>query len=79
MREQYNHLLSLLKKNAKYQSKGDYSPIPEDEMYYFNKSHQALFSCVPDGEVRLAIINRSGYHVALYYDNLINRPHGEDL
>ena len=79
LREQYNHLLSLLKKNGKYEPQGLYSPILNTEFSYESNPHKAVFSYMPDGEVWLAIISHSGYCVALYYDNLKNRPHGEDL
>ncbi|MDY6367677.1 MAG: UvrD-helicase domain-containing protein [Clostridia bacterium] len=56
-------------------------PIPEDEDCNYEiavnkKDYKTRFSYSPDGEVLLAIF---GYHVCLYYDNLKNRPHGEDL
>ena len=71
MGEQFNYLLSLLKDNEKYVYIEPDSSNPSD--------YKARFSYIPDGEVWLAIINRSGRHVCLYYDNLKNRPHGEDL
>ena len=84
LREQYNHLLSLLMKNEKYHPVSSYSPLPEDEdcnyeLFVHNKDYKAVFSYIPDGEVWLTILDRGGYHVCLYYDNLRNRPHGEDL
>ena len=91
LNEQYNQLLSLLKANVKYNPLGSYSPIPleercENEILLRNKDYRARFGCVSsdasesvDGEIILTILNRRGYRVSLYYDNLNNRPHGEDL
>lgn len=81
LREQYNQLLYLLNNNEKYMPIAAYSPIPEDEDCNYEiavnkKDYKTRFSYSPDGEVLLAIF---GYHVCLYYDNLKNRPHGEDL
>lgn len=84
IREQYNYLLALLY-DAKYKPLQLYSPIPEDDDHYYdNPSYRAHFDydLIEDeriGDVCLAIIDRGGYHVTLYYDNLNNRPKGEDL
>lgn len=91
LNEQYNHLLSLLAENEKYRPLGTYSPIPieEDcgtEIFLNKKDYKARFSYVSpteseesNGEVWLSILNRRGNRVCLYYDNLKNRPRGEDL
>ena len=89
--EQYNKLLSLLNGNEKYKPLGTYAPIPLDEsvdtkIFLRNKDYKARFGYVSpdapeniDGEVWLTILNRRGNRVCLYYDNLKNRPQGEDL
>ena len=80
MQEQYNNLLSLLAENKKYNPIDPVTPIPADKNSKTDiKDYKTRFSDFDEGEVWLAIINRSGYHVCLYYDNLRNRPHGEDL
>ena len=86
LREQYNRLLSQLSVNEKYKPLQENRPIPSDELFYMtNKDHRARFGYTSDGqesivgEVWLAITSRSSYRVSLYYDNLKNRPHGEDL
>lgn len=91
LNEQYNHLLSLLVENEKYVPLGTYSPIPpeencETEIFLNKKDYKARFSYVSpngheesEGEVWLSILNRRGNRVCLYYDNLNNRPQGEDL
>ena len=91
LNEQYNHFLSLLTENEKYRPMGTYSLIPieencETEILLKKKDYKARFSYVShneseesDGEVWLSILNRRGYRVCLYYDNLMNRPQGEDL
>jgi len=89
--EQYNHLLSLLNTNEKYKHVDIYAPIPDEEkidseILLRNKDYKVRFRYVPkdtdessEGEVWLSILNRRGYRVCIYYDNLKNRPHGEDL
>ena len=86
LREQYNRLLSQLSTNEKYKPLQENLPIPSDEKLYFsNTEHKARFGYysdgqeMNDGEVWLAITNRTDYRVSLFYDNLKNRPHGEDL
>ena len=87
LREQYNHLLVLLQGNEKYKPLEEYCLIPtDDELYYLDQKYKACFDYSASdstgdtiGEVWLSILNRSGYHVSLYYDNLKNRPNGEDL
>lgn len=91
LNEQYNHLLSLLVENEKYVPLGTYSPIPpeencETEIFLNKKDYRVRFSYVSpngheesEGEVWLSILNRRGNRVCLYYDNLNNRPKGEDL
>lgn len=85
LREQYNNLLSLLRANEKYKSLEDNQPIPDNStiaafpgqnykarfVYYNLNSPEEL-----SGEVWLMLLSSS---VNLYYDNLKNRPRGEDL
>ena len=78
-KEHYNHLLTMLNNSEKYEAIAPCDPIPEDELLYFSEGYQAHFNYNTDGEVWLMINDRTGYRVALYYDNLKNRPHGEDL
>ena len=85
LREQYNRLLSQLSANDKYKPLQENQPIPSEELFYFsNTDHKCRFGILDDtgavyGEVWFMITNRAGYRVTLYYDNLKNRPHGEDL
>ena len=86
LREQYNNLLSSFEKNKKYRPITKNLVIPDDELFYWsNKKYKARYEAVATGsrkiagEVWFAIVEQGGYRVGLYYDNLKNRPHGEDL
>lgn len=86
LREQYNNLLALFQTSKKYKPIQVSRAIPKDDFFYWtNTEYKSRFSVVSDsrqeinGEVWFAIIDKGGYRVGLYYDNLNNRPHGEDL
>jgi len=86
LREQYNNLLSTFEKSKKYKPIGKNLAIPDDDFFYWtNKKYKSRFEAIStgresmNGEVWFAIVEQGGYRVGLYYDNLKNRPHGEDL
>ena len=83
----YNTLLDQFENNAKYIADGDNEVIPstEDvsyEMTVHNKQYAAAF-CLkdnPNGSVWFTINEKYGdYRIAIFYDNLENHSHGEDL
>ena len=52
---------------------------PERSLHFFARLMQGM-SSIADGDVWFMIHkNGSRYNLGLYYDNLHNRPHGEDL
>lgn len=86
-REQYDHLLSLLKTNEKYkfvsEQRSDDIPLDSRAVIPGVGEFKACFSYSDPtleevtGEVWLTFFNNN--RVCLYYDNLKNRPRGEDL
>lgn len=88
IRIEYNNLLQQFNNNSKYITIKDNKPIPEDEdisyeMSIHNKRYEAVFYLKADitqGVVWFMIDEFYGkYYIAIYYDNLNNRPNGEDL
>ena len=85
LREQYNNLLSLFEKSKKYRPITAILYVPDDDLFYCsNKKYKSRFEVISDrieaidGEVWFSF-DEDGNHLSLYYDNLKNRPHGEDL
>lgn len=84
----YNTLLQQFNNNSKYITIEDNKPIPEDErisygMSLHNKRYEAVFYLkenITQGCVWFMISEAYGdYYIAIFYDNLNNRPNGEDL
>lgn len=84
----YNNLLHQFNNNSKYVTTGVNEPIPEDEdisyeMSIHNKRYEAAFhpkENITQGCVWFTICEfRSKYYIAIFYENLNNRPNGEDL
>lgn len=83
----YNRLMSQFENNGKYVADEDNEALPETEnlayeMSVHNKQYQAAFYLKgnPQGLVWFAIEEESGeYYLIIFYDNLDNHSHGEDL
>lgn len=84
----YNTLLQQFNNNSKYITIEDNKPIPEDERISYgislhNKRYEAVFYLkenITQGCVWFMISEAYGdYYIAIFYDNLNNRPNGEDL
>ena len=83
-----NYLLQQFNNNSKYITIGENKPISEDEdisyeMLVHNKRYDAAFYLKADitqGMVWFMICEFYGkYYITILYDNLNNRPNGEDL
>lgn len=88
IRIEYNNLLQQFNNNSKYITVKVNEPISEDEdisyeMLVHNKRYEAGFYLkdnTTQGMVWFMIGDSYGkYYIAIYYDNLNNRPNGEDL
>lgn len=88
IRINYNNLLYQFNNNSKYVTAGVNEPISEDEdisyeMSIHNKRYEAAFcpkENITQGSVWFMIYEfRSKYGIAIFYENLNNRPNGEDL
>lgn len=88
IRIEYNNLLQQFNNNSKYITVKVNEPISEDkdisyEMLVHNKRYEAGFYLkdnTTQGMVWFMINESYGkYSIAIYYDNLNNRPNGEDL
>lgn len=84
----YNNLLYQFNNNSRYITVGENKPISEDEdisyeMSIHNKRYEAVFcpkENITQGRVWFVICEfRSKYYIAIFYENLNNRPNGEDL
>lgn len=84
----YNTLLQQFNNNSKYITIEDNKPIPEDERISYgislhNKRYEAVFYLkenITQGCVWFMICEfHSKYYIAIFYENLNNRPNGEDL
>lgn len=83
----YNRLMSQFENNGKYVADEDNEVLPATEnlayeMSVHNKQYQAIFYLKdnPDGVVWFAIQEESGkYYLIIFYDNMDNHSHGEDL
>lgn len=84
----YNNLLQQFNSNSKYITIEENKPISEDEdisyeMSIHNKRYEAVFyskESITQGCVWFMIYEfRSEYSIAIFYENLNNRPNGEDL
>lgn len=84
----YNNLLQQFNNNSKYITIEENKPISEDEdisyeMSIHNKRYEADFYLKDNptqGGVWFMICEfRSEYYIAIFYENLNNRPNGEDL
>ena len=83
----FNSLLSQFRNNGKYIDLGDNKAIPSTENISYeitvkHKRYEADF-CLknnPNGVVWFTILENYGdYQIGIYYDNLLNQAHGEDL
>lgn len=91
IRINYNNLIGQMNKNVKYKPFDDNKLLDEREdisyeMTVHNKRYEASYILAtdnernPNGMVWFMIVERYGkYYIAMYYDNLKNRPDGEDL
>lgn len=84
----YNNLLNQFNNNSKYITIRENKPLSENEdisyeMTVHNKRYEAVFylkADVTQGMVWFRIVEfYRRYYIAIYYDNLNNRPNGEDL
>lgn len=84
----YNNLLQQFNSNSKYITIEENKPISEDEdisyeMSIHNKRYEAIFhpkESITQGCVWFMICEfLSKYYIAIFYENLNNRPNGEDL
>lgn len=84
----YNNLLYQFNNNSRYITVGENKPISEDEdisyeMSIHNKRYEAVFcpkENITQGMVWFVICEfRSKYYIVIFYENLNNRPNGEDL
>ncbi len=84
----YNNLLQQFSNNSKYITIGENKPISEDEnisheMLVHKKRYEADFYLkdnTAQGMVWFMILRSFGqYSIAIFYENLNNRPNGEDL
>lgn len=83
----YNNLLYQFNNNSKYITTVENKPIPEDEdisyeMSIHNKRYEAVFypESITQGCVWFMIYEfNSKYYIVIFYENLNNRPNGEDL
>ena len=83
----YNTLLSQFRNNGKYIDYADNKAIPSKENISYeitvnHKRYEAAF-CLKNnsnGVVWFTILENYGdYQIGIYYDNLLNQAHGEDL
>lgn len=88
IRINYNNLLYQFNNNSKYITVVENKPIPEDEdisyeMLVHNKRYEAVFYLkenITQGKVWFMIVEfYRKYYIAIFYENLNNRPNGEDL
>lgn len=88
VRINYNNLLYQFNNNSKYITAVENKLIPEDEdisyeMSIHNKRYEAVFypkESITQGRVWFMIYEfRSKYNIVIFYENLNNRPNGEDL
>jgi hypothetical protein len=84
----YNNLLQQFNNNSKYITAVGNKPIPEDEDISYeisvhNKRYDAVFYLKENstqGMVWFMIYREiNNYYIAIFYENLNNRPNGEDL
>lgn len=84
----YNNLLNQFNNNSKYVTIEENKPLSEDEnisyeMTMHNKRYEAVFYLkenTTQGMVWFMIVEFYGkYYIAIFYENLNNRPNGEDL
>ena len=83
----YNRLMSQFENNGKYYADEDNEVLPATEslayeMSVHNKQYQAIFYLKDntDGVVWFTIEEESGeYYLLIFYDNMNNHSHGEDL
>ena len=84
----YNNLLYQFNNNSKYITAVENKPIPENEdisyeMSIHNKRYEAVFypkESITQGCVWFMICEfNSKYYIVIFYENLNNRPNGEDL
>lgn len=84
----YNNLLQQFNNNSKYIAAVGNKPIPENEdisyeMLVRKKRYDAVFYLKENstqGMVWFTIYKEiCNYHIAIFYENLNNRPNGEDL
>lgn len=88
IRIEYNNLLHQFNNNSKYTTIGENKFIPENEDISYeitahDKRYDAQFylkDIITQGMVWFTIFRSYGeYYIGIYYDNLNNRPNGEDL
>ena len=88
IRIEYNNLLHQFNNNSKYTTIGENKFIPENEDISYeitahDKRYDAQFylkDIITQGMVWFTIFRYYGeYYIGIYYDNLNNRPNGEDL
>lgn len=78
IKSEFNRLLGQFKDNAKYMALVMNEEIPEDDR--FVATCMDGMRSLADGDVWFMIHERYGrYQIGLYYDNLHNQAHGEDL